>query len=159
MSTMLNKEESRLKSINAVEEEIIQEFEQLDDIDAKYIHLFQLGAEMPPLNPIYKTDQNKVKGCQSELWFHLAEDQGKLTLTADSDSLVIKAIAALLARIVEGRSPEEIQNIDLNFIDDLDIWKLASERNNGLLAMVVHIKEQADKMRNANPTENSGSKS
>jgi len=146
-----------LKSIKAVEEEIIREFQELDDIDAKYIHLFQLGAEMPPMDPALKTEQNKVKGCQSKLWFQLSEDKGKLTLYADSDSLVIKAISSLLARIVEGRSPSEIQNINLDFIDDLNIWKLASERNNGLLAMLDHIKAQAKGMLKDKQTESFGS--
>jgi cysteine desulfuration protein SufE len=143
---MNTNENGRLKSIRAVEEEIIDEFQEFEDVDAKYIHLFQLGADMPTMNPALKTDQNFVKGCQSKLWFHLTESDGKLTLSADSDSLVIKAIAALLARIVEGRSPAEIENISMDFIDQLQIWKLASERNNGLIAMLDHIKDQAEKM-------------
>jgi len=153
ISTMTFNETKPLKTIQAVEEEIIQEFQQLDDIDAKYIHLFQLGTEMPPMNPALKTDQNLVDGCQSKLWFHLAENDDKLTLSADSDSLVIKAIAALLVRIIEGRSPEEVQTINLDFIDDLKIWKLASERNNGLIAMLDHIKAQAKEIRKDKQTE------
>jgi cysteine desulfuration protein SufE len=143
---MTHNETKPFKSINDVKEEIIREFQELDDVDAKYMHLFQLGADMPPMEPALKMDQNLVHGCQSKLWFYLAENDGKLTLSADSDSLVIKAIAALLARLIEGRSPEEVQTINLDFIDELKIWKLASERNNGLIAMLEHIKEQAKQM-------------
>lgn len=150
---MTANQKNHLKSIKAVEEEIITEFQELDDVDAKYIHLFQLGAELPPMDPAQKTDQNLVRGCQSTLWFHLAENDGKLTLSADSDSLVIKAIAAMLARVVEGRTPAEIQSINMDFIDELKIWKLSSERNNGLLAMLDHIKKQAKRM---NLDKNSG---
>lgn len=150
---MTANQKNHLKSIKAVEEEIITEFQELDDVDAKYIHLFQLGAELPSMDPAQKTDQNLVRGCQSTLWFHLAENDGKLTLSADSDSLVIKAIAAMLARVVEGRTPAEIQSINMDFIDELKIWKLSSERNNGLLAMLDHIKKQAKRM---NLNKNSG---
>jgi len=118
----------------------------LNGVDSKYNHLFQLGEALPPMDPAMKNETSKVKGCQSELWFHLTVDKGKLTLNADSDSMVIKAIAALLARVVKDRSPVEIQNISLDFIDDLGIWKLPSERNNGLLAMLSHIKKQAKEM-------------
>lgn len=143
---MNTNENARLKSIRAVEEEIIDEFQALKDVDAKYMHLFQLGAEMPPMESALKTDKNLVRGCQSMLWFHLTENDGKMSLSADSDSLVIKAIAALMARVVEGRSPAEVENISMDFIDQLQIWKLASERNNGLIAMLDHIKDQAKKM-------------
>jgi len=146
MKKMNANKKAPLKSIRAVEEEIIGEFQELDDVDAKYIHLFQLGAEMPPMEPALKTDENLVRGCQSVLWFHLTENDGKMTLSADSDSLVIKAIAALLARVIAGRSPAEVENIRMDFIDQLQIWKLASERNNGLIAMLDHIKNQAKKM-------------
>ncbi len=150
---MAANQKNHLKSIKAIEEEIITEFQELDDVDAKYIHLFQLGAELPPMDPAQKTDQNLVRGCQSTLWFHLAENDGKLTLSADSDSLVIKAIAAMMARVVEGRTPAEVQSINMDFIDELKIWKLSSERNNGLLAMLDHIKKQAKRM---NLDKNSG---
>lgn len=128
-----------MKTIDAVKNEIITTFESLSTIDEKYAYLFKLGDNLPPMESALKTDANQVKGCQSSLWFHLLQKGGRFHLEADSDSLVIKGIAALLARLVEGRTAEEIQTINLDFIDQIKVWKLASERNNGLLAMLEHV--------------------
>jgi len=132
-----------VKSIRAVEREIIASFEALESIDEKYALLFQRGEDLPAMDPSLKTDQNLVRGCQSTLWFHLTQAGGRFYLQADSDSLVIKGIAALLAKLVEGRTAEEVLSISMDFIDQLNIWKLASERNNGLMAMLDHLHSQA----------------
>jgi len=132
-----------MKRIAAIEKEIIAEFQALPDIDAKYSHLFQLGEALPALGPNEKNAQTEVSGCQSTLWFKLRCQDGCLHLDADSDSMVVKGIAALLVRLIEGRQPEEIESLNMDFIDALKIWKLASDRNNGLMAMLDHIKQQA----------------
>jgi len=132
-----------MKSIEAVENEIIEEFEQFPDIDSKYGHLFKVGNDLPEMDPSFKNEDTLVKGCQSKLWFHLCQEDGELHLQVDSDSMVIKGIGALFVRLVEGRYPEEIKNLSLGFLDQLNIWKLASNRNNGLLAMIDHLHEQA----------------
>lgn len=132
-----------MKTIAQKEAEIISEFEQFNDIDSKYEYLFNLGAGLPPMDPSLKTDLNEVAGCQSKLWFYLSFPDGRAKLAAESDSLVINGITALLAKVIEGCPPEQIQDLSLDFIDQLDIWKLASKRNNGLVAMLAHIKEQA----------------
>lgn len=132
------------KSIQALEKEIIETFAKLDSIDSKYAYLFKLGEALPEMDPALKTNANQVKGCQSKLWFHLYKKQGGYYLLADSDSLVIKGIAALLARLVAGREAEEIKRINLDFVDQLKIWKLASQRNNGLMAMLQHINKLVD---------------
>lgn len=137
---------NRMKCIATIEKEIITEFQQLPDIDAKYSHLFELGEALPPLGPNDKNAETEVSGCQSKLWFKLKFQNGRLHLDADSDSMVIKGIAALLVRLIEGRQPEEIDSLKMDFIDELKIWKLASERNNGLLAMLDHIKRQASSL-------------
>jgi len=93
--------------------------------------------------PALKTNANLVKGCQSKLWFFLREESGRFNLSADSDSMVIKGIAALLVQLVEGRTAEEISLITLDFLDHIQIWKLASARNNGLVAMLDHLHQQA----------------
>jgi cysteine desulfuration protein SufE len=128
-----------MKTIKEIETEIIQSFEALGSIDEKYAHLFQLGGSLRPMDPTLKTDDNQVKGCQSLLWFHLEQGKDGFHLQTDSDSMVIKGIAALLARLVEGRTAEEVLTINMDFIDKIKIWKLASERNNGLMAMLDHI--------------------
>lgn len=131
-------------TLDKVEEAIIDEFHSLPDVDAKYGYLLELSERLPPMDGEDKHAGNLVGGCQSKLWFLFKEENGKFTLQADSDSFVIKGIAALMVRLVEGRSAEEIQRISLDFIDRLNIWKLPSERNNGLVAMLNHIKEHVN---------------
>jgi cysteine desulfuration protein SufE len=135
-----------MKPIEAVEREIIKEFDQYPDIESKYTHLFKIGYDLPKMDPAVKKEENLVKGCQSQLWFCLDMNDGKLSLQVDSDSLVMKGIGALLVRLVEGRHPEEIKDLSLDFIDRLNLWKLASNRNNGLLAMMSHLRNQAEKL-------------
>ena len=135
-----------MKSIKEVVKEIIEDFERLPDIDAKYAYLFQLGDHLPVMDGSLKTDDNLVSGCQSSLWFHLRQDSGRIYLIADSDSLVIKGIAALLVRLINGREADEIQTLSMDFIDQIKIWKLASNRNNGLMAMLKQIKKDAQEI-------------
>jgi cysteine desulfuration protein SufE len=139
-----------MKSIQQAEKEIIEEFEKYPDIESKYTYLFKIGYDLPEMDPPLKNEENLVKGCQSQLWFYLDMNDGKLRLQVDSDSMVMKGIGALLVRLVEGRKPEEIKDLNLDFIDLLNIWKLASNRNNGLQAMISHLHNQADKLSNDN---------
>lgn len=132
-----------MKSVDDLTQEIIVEFNSYRTVDEKYAHLFQLGDQLPLMDQTLKNEANKVQGCQSNLWFHLSAENGRFHLQADSDSRVIKGIAALLVRVVENSRPAEIQQLSLDFIDQLQIWKLASERNNGLLSMLAHIRQQA----------------
>ena len=131
------------KNINALEEEIINEFNQLSNVDEKYAHLFKLGEGLPEMDPELKNNRNQVKGCQSNLWFYIYKEEGRVKLLADSDSMVIKGIAALLVRLINECGAEQIKDISLDFIDQLKIWKLASERNNGLVAMLEHVQQRA----------------
>jgi cysteine desulfuration protein SufE len=136
-------QQTSMKTLQAIESEIIETFEALDTVDEKYAYLFNLGDNLPPMDLALKTDENQVKGCQSSLWFNLKQEDGCFYLEADSDSMVIKGISALLVRLVEGRTAEEVLQINMDFIDKIQIWKLASERNNGLMAMLDHIHQAA----------------
>ncbi len=136
-----------IKTINAITNEIIAEFDQFGSVDEKYIHLFSLADSLPPMDPALKNEATRVQGCQSKLWFWLSLEGDHFHLQADSDSTVIKAIASLLARVVDNCPPEDVQDLSLDFIDELEIWKLASERNNGLMAMLAHLKRQAVELR------------
>ena len=132
-----------MKTVKEVEKEIVEAFQKLSSVDAKYAYLFELAEDLPDMLPALKSNENLVSGCQSKLWFYLHEESGQFNLSADSDSMVIKGIAALLIQLVEGRTAEDISQITLDFIDELNILKLASARNNGLVAMLDHLHQQA----------------
>ncbi len=137
------KVKNKFTTIPELEREIVEAFGRFESVDEKYTYLFQLGNELPEMSVGLKNQSNLVEGCQSKLWFSLIEYSGRFTLSADSDSMVIKGIASLLVRLVEGRTAEEILEISMDFIDQLDIWKLPSERNNGLMAMLAYLHQRA----------------
>lgn len=130
-------------TMDEMEQQIIQEFHQLNSIDEKYLHLFKLGDSLPSMEDSLKNDSNLVEGCQSKLWFYVSSKDGFLSLEADSDSMVIKGISALVARLVEGHRSEEVLRINFDFLDKIGLWKMASQSNPGLNAMLKHLHQHA----------------
>jgi cysteine desulfuration protein SufE len=133
-----------MKSIEEIEKDIIQELAAFDSIDEKYAHLFTLGQSLPDMDPSLKTDGNLVKGCQSSLWFFISCKEGRMHLEADSDSMLIKGISALLVRLVEKRRPDNVLNINLDFLDRFSIWKMAARQNPSLNAILEHLHHYAN---------------
>lgn len=132
------------KSINELQEEVIEEFSAFDDWMDKYQMLIDLGNELSPLDEKYKVENNLIEGCQSRVWLQCDLVDGLLVFTADSDALITKGIIALLIRVLSGHSPKEIAEADLHFIDAIGLKDhLSPTRSNGLLSMVKRIKAYA----------------
>ena len=132
------------KSISEIENEIIEDFSLFDDWDGKYEYIIDLGKKLPPLDDQYKTDDNKVKGCQSTVWLHAEHKDGKVFYYADSDAVIVKGLISMLIRVLSGHKPDEIINADLDFINKIGMTAhLAQTRANGLLAMVKQMKNYA----------------
>jgi cysteine desulfuration protein SufE len=126
------------------QKEIIQEFEVFEDWLDRYNYLIELGNDLPDLDPLYRTDEYQIRGCQSKVWLHAEMDNGKIAFQADSDALIVKGIAALLVRVMNNRTPEEILDNDLFFIDEIGLRQnLSPTRSNGLLAMVKKMRMYA----------------
>lgn len=133
-----------MKTINELQDEVIEEFSEFDDWMDKYQLLIDLGNEQPPLDPIYKTDKNLIDGCQSRVWLQADLENGKVTFRAESDALIVKGIIALLIRVVSEHTPDEILNADLYFIEKIGLKEhLSPTRSNGLLAMVKQMRMYA----------------
>ena len=133
-----------MKTINELQDEVIEEFSDFDDWMDKYQLLIDLGNEQEPLNPEYKTDQNLIDGCQSRVWLQADMEDGRIVFQAESDALIVKGIIALLIKVLSGHTPDEILNADLYFIDKLGLKEhLSPTRSNGLLAMVKQIRMYA----------------
>ncbi|PJJ75486.1 cysteine desulfuration protein SufE [Thermoflavifilum aggregans] len=129
-------------TINEIQDELIAEFSMLTDWVDKYEYLIQLGKELPPIDPQYKTDDHLIKGCQSKVWLHaeLKED-GKIYFTADSDAIISKGLVSLVIRILSGHTPEEIAKADLYCIDQIGLKEhLSPTRSNGLVSMIKQMK-------------------
>ena len=133
-----------MKTINELQDEVVEEFSDFDDWMDKYQMLIDLGNDLETLDDKYKTEQNLIDGCQSRVWVQCDYTDGKLVFTADSDALIVKGIIALLIQVLSGHTPKEILDADLYFIDKIGLRDhLSPTRSNGLLAMVKRIKAYA----------------
>lgn len=128
-------------TIEQVQQEIIEEFSAYTDWMDKYGYLIELGNDLKDLDPKEKTDQNLIKGCQSRVWLVAEMEDGKINFRGESDAVIVKGLVSLLLRVVSGRTPKELIENDLHFIDDLGLKQhLSPTRSNGLLAMVKQIR-------------------
>jgi cysteine desulfuration protein SufE len=128
-------------TVEQVQQEIIEEFSVYTDWMDKYGYLIELGNDLKDLDPKEKTDQNLIKGCQSRVWLVAEMEDGKINFRGESDAVIVKGLVALLLRVVSGRTPKELIENDLHFIDDLGLKQhLSPTRSNGLLAMVKQIR-------------------
>ena len=133
-----------MKTINELQDEIIEEFSDFDDWMDKYQLLIDLGNEQEALAPEYKTDQNLIDGCQSRVWLQADLVAGKIEFQAESDALIVKGIIALLIKVVSGHTPDEILENELYFIEAIGLKDhLSPTRSNGLLAMVKQMRMYA----------------
>lgn len=130
-----------MKTIDELQDEVIDEFSGFDDWMDKYQLLIDMGSEQKPLNPKYKTEENLIDGCQSRVWLQADFVDGKIVFQAESDALIVKGIVTLLIRILSNHTPEEILNANLYFIDKIGLSQhLSPTRSNGLFAMVKQIR-------------------
>ena len=124
-----------------IQEEIIEEFSVFDDWLDKYDYLIGLSETLPPISPEHRTGQYLIEGCQSRVWIDARTDGGRIFFTADSDAIITKGIIALLIRVLNGRTPQEVLDTDLYFIDAIGLTaNLSPTRANGLAAMVRQMR-------------------
>ena len=128
-------------TINEIQDEIIEEFSEVDDWMDRYAMIIDLGNSLPPIEEKYKTPQHLIEGCQSRVWLNAEEKDGLVYSTADSDAIIVKGIIALLIKVLNGHTPDEIAHADLYFIDRIGLAEnLSPTRSNGLLAMVKQMR-------------------
>lgn len=127
--------------MDKIQEEIIEEFSVFDDWLDKYDYLIGLAETLPPIDAAHRTEQYLIQGCQSRVWVDARLDAGKVYYTADSDAIITKGIIALLIRVLNGRTPQEILDMELYFIDAIGLGaNLSPTRANGLLAMIKQMR-------------------
>lgn len=128
-------------TLTEVQDQIIDEFSVFDEWLDKYDYLIDLSKELPVIDEKHRTDQYVIKGCQSRVWVDARMEDGKIYFSADSDAIITKGIIALLIRVLNGRTPQEIFDCDLYFIDRIGLREnLSPTRANGLLAMIKQMK-------------------
>lgn len=130
-----------MSTMKETEEQLIQEFEMFDDWMDKYNYIIELGKELPMIDAQYKTPDYLIEGCQSQVWLHPEYRDGLLYFTADSDAIITKGIVNLLIFVLSGRTPQEILQNDLSYIDAIGLKEhLSPTRSNGLASMIKQIK-------------------
>lgn len=131
--------------VNRTQDEIIAEFSELTDWMDRYAYIIDLGNTLPDFPESEKIPANIIEGCQSRVWISAKEnDDNTIHFSADSDALIVKGIIALLLKVLNNRTPDEILNADLYFIEKIGLKEhLSPTRSNGLLAMVKQIHNYA----------------
>lgn len=130
-----------MKTINEIQDQIIEEFSDFDDWMDKYQLLIDIGSEQEALPEEYKVDSNLIDGCQSRVWLQADFNDGIVTFQAESDALIVKGIVALLVKVLSGHTPQEILDADLYFIERIGLKEhLSPTRSNGLVAMLKQMK-------------------
>ena len=128
-------------TITEIQEEIIEEFEMFDEWMDKYEYLIEQAKTIPILQSEHKVAQNLINGCQSRVWLNAEITEGKINFSADSDAIITKGIVALLIRILDARTPSEILETELFFIDKIGLSEnLSPTRSNGLMSMIKQMK-------------------
>ena len=132
------------KSLQDIENEIVDEFSIFDDWLDKYEYIIELGKSLEEYPKDRKTDDKLVKGCQSRVWIDFKVEDGKIFFNADSDAIITKGIISLLVRIYSGRTPQEILSSDFSVVEKIGLKEnLSPTRANGLVSMIQMIREIA----------------
>ena len=124
-----------------IQDEIVEEFSMFDDWLDKYDYLISLSESLPVIALEHKTDEYIIEGCQSRVWVDARVEDGKIFYSADSDAIIIKGLLSLLIRAMAGRTPQEVVDLDLYFIDAIGLKEnLSPTRGNGLLATIKQMR-------------------
>ena len=124
--------------------QIVEEFSKLQDWQSRYRKIIQTGKLLPRLDPSLRTEENRIKGCQSQVWLHARLEDELLIFEAGTDSILVRGLVALVLRVFSGHSPKEILAAKVTFINDLGLGEnLSQNRSNGLIAMIKQIQYYA----------------
>lgn len=127
--------------MDKIQDEIIEEFSVFDEWLDKYDYLISISETLPPIAPEHRTEQYLIEGCQSRVWVDARLEEGKVYYGADSDAIITKGIIALLIRVLNGRTPQQILDTELYFIEAIGLEaNLSPTRANGLLAMIKQMR-------------------
>lgn len=133
-----------MPGIEKIQKELSDDFSLLGNWEEKYEYLIEMGMDLPVMPPKKKTDDNLVKGCQSSVWFDVDCQDGVMSFEADSDSLVVKGMVAVLYKLFNHQPAKDVLSADLSLFEELGLWRhISSQRSNGLTAMVAHLKAKA----------------
>jgi len=128
-------------TIEAIQDELIDEFSMFEDWMQRYEYMIDLGKSLPIIDENLKTDDLIIKGCQSKVWLNATLENNKVVFTADSDAIITKGIIAILIRVFSNQKPADILAANTDFIDEIGLKEhLSPTRANGLVSMIKQLK-------------------
>ena len=144
--------ENEFASVGEAKQSIVDEFSLFDSWVDRYEYIVELGKNLDGLPEECRTEQYRVKGCQSQVWFRAHDEAGRIIFDADSDAMIVRGLIALLLRVYSGRTPSDILATPPDFLDAIELGShLSGNRANGLAAMVNHIHAYARSFGAAEP--------
>ena len=134
-----------MKGIEERQKAIVTEFLAFSNWEERYRYIIQLGRQLKAMDSSLKTEENQVRGCQSQVWMVTQlNGEGKLEFVADSEALIVKGLLSLLIRTYSGSSCEDILSSSIQFISDLGLdHHLSPSRSNGIYSIIKKIKYYA----------------
>jgi cysteine desulfuration protein SufE len=133
-----------MSTIIDIENEIVEDFSFFPEWMDKYQYIIEMGNKLKDFPDDKRTEEYKIKGCQSSVWLTAEMKDGKIIYNSDSDSSIVKGLASLMIKVLSNRTPDEIINAKLDFINKIGLKQhLAQTRSNGLAAMIKQMKMYA----------------
>ena len=133
-------------TIENLQQNLIQDFEFFEDWTQKYEYMIELSKGLDKMDQEMKSDKNIIKGCQSKVWLHADYSDGKIKFLADSEAIITRGIIAILLMVFNNKTPDEIINSDISFIEKIGLKEhLSPNRANGLYSMIKQIKKHVGK--------------
>lgn len=126
-------------------EDILDSLSFFDSWEERYKYIIDLGKELPEMDVSKKTDENIVRGCQSQVWIDSSVNEGRLFFEVDSDAFIVKGLLGLVMAAYNNKTPAEIHDFDIDaYFEELALIKhLSPTRGNGIRAMVQRVKDIA----------------
>ncbi len=127
--------------VRDAQQEIIEEFALFDDWMDRYQYIIDLGRRLPEFPEALRTDDNRIRGCQSQVWFVAEKKDGRLYFRAISDAAIVSGLIAILLRLYSGRDPQDILDTPPDFVEALQLQShLSPTRSTGLSSMLEAIR-------------------
>ena len=128
-------------TIQEIQDTIVDDFELFDNWEDRYAYIIELGKKLSGIEQKYKTEENRIKGCQSNVWIYTEFKEDSVFFKGDSDALIVKGLVSLLIQVLSGQDPKDIAEADLYFIDKIGMKQhLSMTRSNGLASMIKQMK-------------------
>jgi len=132
------------KTYQEIQQDLVKRFTHFENWKDRYKYLIDMGKALQAMPDEFKTEENRIHGCQSQVWIHIEEKDGVLNLQATSDATIVSGLIALLLKFYNNRTAKEISEIPLDFLGEIGlIQHLSSNRSTGLYHMIKRIRDEA----------------